>query len=62
MLLWIKLNLANIIVIAVIALVVFFIIRSMVMDKRAGRSSCGGNCGSCAGCGACHPQTEESKK
>ena len=62
MLLWIKLNLANIIVIAVIALVVFFIIRSMVMDKRAGRSSCGGNCGSSAGCGACHPRTAESKK
>ena len=62
MLLWIKLNLANIIVIAVIALVVFFIIRSMVMDKRAGRSSCGGNCGSCAGCCACHPQTAGSKK
>ena len=57
MLLWLQANLANIIVILVLALIVFFIVRSMVLDKRAGRSSCGGSCAGCAGCGACHPQT-----
>lgn len=46
---WLSANLANIVVIAVLALVVGLVIRGMIRDKKAGRSSCGG----CASCGAC---------
>ena len=40
----------DIIIIAVLAVVVRLIIRSMIKDKKAGRSSCGGNCGDCGLC------------
>ena len=46
-------NLINIVLIAVIVLVVGFLIRGMVRDKKAGKSSCGGSCGACSGCSAC---------
>ena len=48
MLSWLSANLVNIVLIAVIALVCFFVIRGMLRDKKAGKSACGG---SCAGCG-----------
>jgi preprotein translocase subunit SecG len=42
----------NVLIIAVILLVVALCIRSLVNDRKAGRSSCGGNCSSCGAC--CH--------
>ena len=42
----------NVLIIAVIVLVVALCIRSLVNDRKAGRSSCGGNCASCSAC--CH--------
>lgn len=56
MLAWLSANLVNIALIAVLALVVGWLIRGMIRDKKAGKSSCGGNCascGACAGCSAC---------
>ena len=50
---WLSANLINIALIAVIALVVGLLIRSMIRDRRAGKSSCGGNCASCGACGGC---------
>ena len=50
---WLTANLINIALIAVIALVVSLLIRSMIRDKKAGKSSCGGNCASCGVCGKC---------
>ena len=50
---WLTANLINIALIAVIALVVGLLIRSMIRDRRAGKSSCGGNCASCEACGGC---------
>ena len=45
MLAFLKANIYNIIVIAVILLVVFLIIRKIVKDKKAGKSAvCGGDC------------------
>ena len=54
MLTWLAVNWINIVVLAVVILVVGLVIRSMIRDKRAGKSSCGGNCGSCAGCAGCN--------
>lgn len=53
MLAWFSANLINIVLIAAIVLVVGLLIRGMVRDKKAGKSSCGGNCASCGACGGC---------
>ena len=50
MLAWLAANAINIVLVLVIAVVVGLILRGMIRDKKAGKSSCGGNC---AGCGAC---------
>ncbi len=57
MLTWLSANLINFALIAVIVLVVAFLIRGMIRDRRAGKRSCGGNCagcGACNGCSACN--------
>ncbi len=57
MLAWLSANLINIVLIAVIAAVTFLLIRSMIRDRKTGKSSCGGNCaacGACSACGKCH--------
>ena len=56
MLAWLSANLINIALVFVIVLVVALLLRSMIRDKKAGRSSCGGNCadcGACSGCASC---------
>ncbi len=52
---WLAGNLVNIVIIAVIVLAVALAVGSMIRDKKAGKSSCGGNCASCGAC-ACHSQ------
>ena len=54
MLQWISANIGTILISLVLLAVVALIIRSMVRDKKQGKSSCGGNCAGCAACGACH--------
>ena len=51
---WITANLGTIIVLAVVLLVVGLIIRRMIKDKAAGKSTCGNNCAHCAAAGTCH--------
>ena len=58
MLTWLSNNLINILIIAVIVLVVGWIIRGMIRDKKAGKSCCGCNC---AACGACSRGASEHK-
>ena len=53
MLTWLSANLINIVLVAVIVLITGLLIRSMVRDKKAGKSSCGGSCASCGACGSC---------
>ena len=53
MLTWLSANLINIALIAVLVLIVALVIRSMVRDRKAGKRSCGGNCASCGACGGC---------
>ena len=50
---WLSANLINIALVAVIALTVGFLIRGMIRGKKAGKSSCGGNCASCGVCSGC---------
>ena len=53
MLSWLSANLINIALIAVIAASVVLLIRSMIRDRKAGKSACGGNCACCGACSAC---------
>ena len=54
MLQWISANIGTILISLVLLAVVALITRSMMRDKKQGKSSCGGNCAGCAACGACH--------
>ena len=51
MLTWLASNLINIIIIVLLVLIVGFVIRGMIRDRKAGKSSCGGSCASCSACG-----------
>ena len=53
MLAWIAVNLINIALIAVILLIAALIVRGMLRDRKAGKSSCGGSCSGCSACGGC---------
>ena len=53
MLTWLSANLINIVLVAVLALIVTLLIRGMIRDRKAGKSSCDGSCGSCGACGSC---------
>lgn len=54
MLQWIGTNIGTILISLLLLAAVALIIRSMMRDKKQGKSSCGGNCAGCAACGACH--------
>lgn len=54
MLQWISTNIGTILISLLLLTAVALIIRSMMRDKKQGKSSCGGNCAGCAACGACH--------
>lgn len=48
---WLSANWINILLILAVTLVVALLIRSMILDRKAGKSPCGGNCSSCGACG-----------
>ena len=50
---WLSANLINIALIVLIAVITGLLIRSLIRDRKAGKSSCGGNCASCGACGSC---------
>lgn len=47
-------NVGTILVAFVLIIVVFIIIRKLIKDKKAGKSSCGCDCSSCGGRDLCH--------
>ncbi len=53
MLTWLYANLGTIAVTLLLIAAVFGIIRSLIRDKKQGKSSCGGNCAHCGMCTAC---------
>jgi len=42
------------VVLTVLAVILFFVIRKLVKDRRAGKCSCGHECCSCPMAGQCH--------
>ena len=47
-------TIGSIIILAILIVIVALIIVKLVRDKKAGKSSCGGNCGHCAMSRECH--------
>lgn len=47
---FIKANIWTIVVALAVIIMVAFIIKSLVRDKKAGKSLCGGDCKNCCGC------------
>ena len=58
MLAWLSQNIGTIIVCAILITVFALLIRSLIRDKKKGKSLCGGNCGACAM--GCHCHSTES--
>ena len=56
MLQWIGGNIGTILICLVLIVVVFFIVRSLLRQKKQGKFSCGCNCAHCAMHGSCHSQ------
>lgn len=55
-------SIGTIVIFAIVALVLGLIIRSMIKNKKAGRSSCGCGCSTCAMNGQCHISADGKKK
>ena len=56
MLHWISANLSTILISIALLAIVVLIIRSLVRQKKQGKSSCGAGCAHCANAGCCHHQ------
>ena len=54
MLAWIIENIGTILICVILFVIVAAVIRKMVHDKKAGKSTCGCSCGHCAMNGTCH--------
>ena len=54
MIMWLKLNMATIIISLILAVVVALVIISIVKNKKKGKSSFGCNCAHCAMAGSCN--------
>jgi hypothetical protein len=54
-------NIGTILIGAILAFIVILIILKMRKDKKAGKSSCGCNCGCCANEGLCHGKKDHHK-
>ena len=57
---WFSPNMANIIIIVLLALVIGLGIRRIIRNKKAGRTSCG--CSSCSACAGCKEKLENRKE
>lgn len=57
---WLFDNYGTIVVTLLLALAVAFVIRNMILDRKQGKNSCGGNCASCGkSCGVRSPDRRE---
>ncbi len=50
---WLAENWGTILLTLILAGIVTLIIAKLIKDRKNGKSSCGGNCSHCPGCGRC---------
>ena len=53
MMAWLAQNLGTILISIALIVLIVLIIRSIIIDKKMGKSTCGGSCASCKMCAAC---------
>ncbi|MCR5331311.1 MAG: FeoB-associated Cys-rich membrane protein [Lachnospiraceae bacterium] len=61
MLEWVSSNAANIIIVLILAAVVGYAVRTIYLNRKNGKCSCGGNCGSCGMYGSCSDGGKQEK-
>ena len=54
MLAWFIANGGTIVIGIVLLSIIFFVIRYMIKEKKAGKGGCGSGCSGCANSGMCH--------
>ena len=54
-------NIGTIAVSLILLILVVLSVRKIVVDRRAGKHSCGGNCGGCPMSGQCHKREEKTE-
>ena len=60
MITWLAENLGTILISIVLIVLVAVVIRSVIRDKKMGKSTCGGSCASCRMCAACRQSGKTS--
>jgi hypothetical protein len=50
---WLSANLINIVLVVALAAIAGLVIRGLIRDRKAGKSSCGCDCASCGACCRC---------
>lgn len=58
MLSWLASNAGTIAVCALVLVIAALAARTLIRDKKQGKSPCGGSCSGCAGCGSCHSSVQ----
>ena len=56
---WIGENFASLVLLLVVALIVFWLIKSKIKERKCGTCGCGCGCAGCSGC-ASHRKKEET--
>ena len=62
---WLQTNIGSIVVVLFLLGVVALIVRRLILDRKAGKHVCGGNCaccGACRGCSGCKEATQTDKR
>ena len=54
-------NAGTIAVVLILTVLVAFAVRKIIADRRAGKHSCGGNCGGCPLSGQCKKENPEGR-
>lgn len=53
---------ADIIIGGIVLIIVALVVAYLAKNKKAGKSSCGCDCGSCGAGDICHPQSDDEEK
>lgn len=59
---WLSANIGTILICLVLLVIVGLIVRSLIRQKKRGKSSCGCGCAHCAMQGACHSREQPQAK
>ena len=59
---WLETNYGSMIVVLFLLGAVALIVRRLILDRKAGKHICGGNCACCGACRGCKEATQTDKR